>query len=244
MKKIFLLITAVFLLASCEKKENSSKQDVSVEKKEPVYKFVNTYDGIKVRDKESGNRIAGLKCNERVEILEKGSAEVIEGFQDNWYKICTENGTTGYVYGAYLSDSLEDAEKFRFNEMRAKAWKWFESWEEKLSGEINIDTNPYHIKYYEEGEASSDFREFDGFDLHFLSTYNEENDKYGWFLEKAVFYNNGENFPAFLPVKIGDNIEKLYEVLGNKDMLSDIFLKVEHSDDGTINLITLGKTGW
>lgn len=261
MKKIFLIFMATVMLSSCEKKnapqsvQGGTAEQIPAEEtvaQEPVYEFVNTLDGLNVRDRVGGNRVAVLEWNERVEILEIDELDVIDGWRGNWCKIRTENGTEGYVFDAYLSDNLENAACFRCTEILMEEEAWFKSWEEKLSGHITIDTNPYHIWRDDYGEELMNFREYSGVDL--LQTYDKEKGTYGWFLLRALCYADGEDYPDFLPFKIGDNIEKVREIFGRENLFDsdpavhswengDVFMEVVNSDDGTVSTVTLGKIG-
>lgn len=263
MKKIFLIFVAMVMLSSCEKKnapqsaQGGTAEQIPAEEtvaQEPVYEFVNTLDGLNVRDRAGGNRVAVLECNERVEILEIDEFAVIDGWRGNWCKIRTGNGTEGYVFDAYLSDNLENAACFRCTEILMEEEAWFKSWEEKLSGHITIDTNPYHIWRDDYGEELMNFREYSGVDLHLLQTYDKEKGTYGWFLLRALCYADGEDYPDFLPFKIGDNIEKVREIFGKENLFEsdpavhawengDVFMEVVNSDDGTVSTVTLGKIG-
>lgn len=264
MKKLFLIFLAAVMLSSCERKnapqsaQGGTAEQIPADEtvaQKPVYKFVNTLDGLNVRDRAGGNRVAFLECNERVEILETDESAEIDGWHGNWCKIRTENGTEGYVFDAYLSDNLENAASFRCTEILMEEEAWFKSWEEKLSGHITIDTNPYHIWRDDYGEELRDFREYSGVDLHLLHTYDKEKGTYGWFLLRALCYADGEDYPDFLPFKIGDNIEKVREIFGKENLPEsdstvyvwengNVFMKVEISDGGMVSTVTLEKTGW
>lgn len=268
MKKLIGILAVALLFASCEKKNaqvaqpepvTEEKTAETVEEKPVIYKFVNTADGLNVREKVGGNKVAFLKYDSRVEVLEKGEAAEIDGWSDNWYKIRTENGTEGYAYGAYLSDSLKDAARFRKIEMGNKAFEWLTSWEEKLASEINIDTNPYNIICGEDGNVMMDVREFDGFDLIFEATYDKEKDQRGTFLLGAVFYGDGKNYPDFMPFKLGDSIDKAKSILGEPDDHTqkaggtyEIWEGVDcratvswqPEAEGVINSVKIEKSGW
>ncbi len=79
----------------------------------------------------------------------------------------------------------------------------------------------------------------------------------GWFLLRASCYSNdGEDSPDFLPFKIGDSMEKIYELFGEpvkKEPLDfgvneywgdfNIILGINYSAD-TIDAFSVEKSGW
>lgn len=155
----------------------------------------------------------------------------------------------------------EEEASSRLKEMGDDAWTWIEDWESKLSQEMYIDTNPYHIFRDEWGEEYMDYREYDGIDLNFLRTYDPETDSYAWFLLNASCYGNGGDYPSCLPFRIGDHIETVRQVFGeeedniydldsfghlNKAVWTSNVIKLEvlYSDDGSIQLVYINKTGW
>ncbi len=268
MKKLLGVFCLVLLFASCEKKnaQNSAAETAigtnpaeKIEEKTVVYRYVNTVDGLNVRDKVGGSKIAFLEYDTCVEVLEKSEAAEIDGWTNNWYKIRMKNGTEGYAYGAYLSESLQEAARFRKIEMGTKAFEWLTFWDEKLASEINIDTNPYNIICGEDGNVMMDVREFDGFDLIFEATYDKEKDRRGTFLLGAVFYGDGKNYPDFMLFKLGDSIDKAKSILGQPDDHTqkpggtyEIWEGVDcratvswqPEAEGVINSVKIEKSGW
>ena len=268
-KNIFAIIAFGFLLVSCEKKtsgnestsnEKTSQEENAAEKNTVVYKYVNTIDGINLRETIGGKRIDVLDFNVRVKILEKSDYAEIDGNKDYWYKIRAENNEEGFVYGAYLSESIEDAEKYRRLELRAKIIEWLQGWEEKLSEDINIDPNPYNIIKDEWGEFALSMREFDGLDFILYETYDKETDEHGMFLYYACLYNaNGTDLPDFLPVRLMDDIEKFRRYFGKPDdikdrgdgteeswvLMGDFYISAVYTPaDEKISTIFIGKEGW
>lgn len=233
---------------------------------EKVYRFVNTLDGINLRKNPDGEKIAKLQWNEKVEILETGKYAEINNFRDNWYKIRTKNGKEGFAYGAYLSDTLEKAARFRCREQLDKCQKWFEKIENKFRGiGIDIDEYPYNIvTYYEDGgEKVSPLRRIPlfgtDFDFWFYPTCKKESDGKGesYFLyEVKVIKNDDFFYPDFLPFRIGDKIEDVYTIFGKPTTeysdgywwangAQDILMSIgADSETGRIQSITLRKSGW
>lgn len=275
MKKLLGVFCLVLLFASCEKKnaQNSAAETAigtnpaeKIEEKTVVYRYVNTVDGLNVRDKVGGSKIAFLEYDTCVEVLEKSEAAEIDGWTNNWYKIRMKNGTEGYAYGAYLSESLQEAARFRCQETGNKVSEWFKSWESKLASQIDIDTNPYNIILDESGNAIEDLRDFDGISFIFEATYDKEKDSRGSFLLGAICHSvfNGEEFlvgsdyPDFLPFRPGDSISRAKSILGKSDKqvqeensveeiwdstsLIKIYWNPEEND--SIRLIKFEKTGW
>jgi len=54
-------------------------------------------------DTSKDNRIATVSEGSSVEVLEAGKTENIDGINAPWYKVKTADGTTGWVFGGYLS---------------------------------------------------------------------------------------------------------------------------------------------
>jgi len=51
------------------------------------------------------NRIASISKGNSVELLETGKTETIDGITAPWYKVKTANGTIGWVFSGYLSQT-------------------------------------------------------------------------------------------------------------------------------------------
>ncbi len=199
-----------------------------------------------------------MNCNEKVEILEKGEYAEIDDYHNYWFKVSTKNGIEGYVYGAYLSDSLEKAAEFRCEEQLQQGWEWFIDYEKyfRENMNVNIETNPEHI-IYDEGLYNISMCGENHTYFLFYPTCNRETGKSGSFLYSADinYYNNADYcYPDFLPFKLGDNIEKIYALFGkpNYDRNTDtnwwcdyrgVAMHIE-TDADIVTGITLTKWGW
>jgi SH3-like domain-containing protein len=53
------------------------------------------------------NRIASIPKGSVVELLETGKLETIDDITAQWYKVKTANGTIGWVFSGYLSQTRE-----------------------------------------------------------------------------------------------------------------------------------------
>lgn len=268
MKKYLLLVLAAsIVLASCNKKkepenyfgteswlnnEETPPQEIPVE---PSYYYVNTLDGVNVRDIPGGNKIARLPFDEKVRFLENGKYEEIDGYHKNWIKIRTDAGSEGYVYGAYLSETIEDAQKFRRNEQLGKAFSWLENYEDIFRRKgIDIDTSPYNIGNNEELYHLYPDQE-NSIEFLFYSTFDKEKDTPGNFLYMVQLYNDDEYYPDFLPFKIGDPVEEVYRYFGPQNASQfrsngpwwcdncSICMKVETENDRIVKVI-ITKCGW
>lgn len=69
--------------------------------------YTSTIPDLRLRDAEKvGNRIRLLGAKERINIIEIGQADTIEGIQGNWVKIRSlEKGDEGWCFGGYLKES-------------------------------------------------------------------------------------------------------------------------------------------
>jgi len=56
-------------------------------------------------DTSKDNRIAGVPQGSRVEFLEWGDFDTIDNMTKLWYKVKTEDGTTGWLFSGYLSET-------------------------------------------------------------------------------------------------------------------------------------------
>jgi hypothetical protein len=82
---------------------------------EKIYYFQETGGGIyyattllRLRsepDTSKDNRIASIPQGSSVELLETGKTETIDGITAPWYKVKTANGTIGWVFSGYLSQT-------------------------------------------------------------------------------------------------------------------------------------------
>jgi hypothetical protein len=78
----------------------------------PEALYVNSKEGLRVRDQPglTGNQIFLLSDKEPVTLVERNETPVeIDGIIDFWCLI-TNSDTTGWVFGGYLSNSLEEVE--------------------------------------------------------------------------------------------------------------------------------------
>ena len=210
------------------------------------YCYVNTLDGVNMRDKPDGRKIGALKTNECVEFLEETKEKSRIGIFDMpWIKIRTQSGRVGYVYGAYLSKTLSEAAAFRCNEQLREA--------ESYLGEIGSRLK--RIRDWQQDE--SPFSKA-GMTVTF-STLDFETQKKGFFLTALEFDEAGcEDYPrGILPFDVGDNIKKVREVFGEKSAETpaydsrnniemwfgtNVALNVEYSKaDGKIRTVTLAN---
>ena len=92
----------------------------------------------------------------------------------------------------------------------------------------------------------------------FLETHNDSEEGVGWFLLKAICYNNGEDYPECLPFKIDDSMEVVLEAFGEKSEAyeadeetsyrwekrgGDLFIEVS-PEGGLVQTVTICKEGW
>ena len=54
-------------------------------------------------DTSKNNRIAGIPKGDSVELIEVGKTEIIDGIKAPWFKVKTEDGTTGWVFSGYFT---------------------------------------------------------------------------------------------------------------------------------------------
>ena len=203
MKKIFLILAAV-VLSSVAFAESG------------VYRYVNTLDGVNVRDKPSlsGKKKFALKCNERVELLEEtAEKEKIGDSEKPWCKIRTQSGSWGFVYGEYLSRTLEDAAEFRCYEILNPVEDWLEELAEQFTSTMNIDRNGRNIFSFSEEDITRVYGQ--GINYIFYPTKDEESGKEGSFLFGVYVYDN-DGMPKDFPIQIGDSMEKVREIFGKK----------------------------
>ena len=154
-RKIIICVLATLSLSSVALAESG------------VYRYVNTLDGVNVRDKPSlsGKKKFALKCNERVELLEEtAEKEKIGDSEKPWCKIRTQSGSWGFVYGEYLSRTLEDAADFRCYEILNPVEDWLEELAEQFTSTMNIDRNRRNISRFSEEDTNRVY----GQDMNFI----------------------------------------------------------------------------
>lgn len=191
--KNFIAIIAVLFAAACAFPQE--------------WRFVNTLDGVNLRSSPNGRKVGALKCNERVEFL--GESDVVgraDGFERPWVKVRTKGGGVGYVFGAYLSASLEEAAAFRREEQLEKAVERLSDMERNLSGirdwaatesPLCVDGAEFYFGTYESYENGRPRRVFS---LHAIE-----------------FTADGcEDYPDFLPFRVGDDIGAVRGAFGEK----------------------------
>jgi len=68
-----------------------------------MHVLINSRDGLRIRKDPStdADNIITLKNGEDVQVLEKNNEDTIDGHNDFWYKVKT-NDYEGYMFGAYL----------------------------------------------------------------------------------------------------------------------------------------------
>ena len=207
MKKIFLLFALlVFQNVLC----------VAATAEPPAYRFVNTLDGVNVRDKPSlsGKKKFALKCNERVELLEEtAEKETIGEFEEPWCKIRTQDGSWGFVYGAYLSKSLASAAYFRCYEALHPVADYLEGLADEFTSTMNIEKNMRNISSFNEEDTNRVYGQ--GMNFIFYPTKDEESGKEGYFLLGVYVYDN-DCLPKDFPIQIGDSMEKVRDIFGKK----------------------------
>ena len=180
-----------------------------------VWRYVNTLDGVNVRDRPSlsGKKKFALKCNERVQLLEKSQEkEKIGEFEEPWCKIRTQSGSWGFVYGAYLSSTLEYAAEFRVWEALHPVGEWFERKADEFTAVMYIVTDMHQVTSFDEDDDI--VVHGTGVDFHFAPANYNDNSKQGTFLLRADILDNTSLVPESLPIKIGDSIEKVREIFG------------------------------
>jgi len=206
MKKIFLLFALlVFQNVLCVA-ESGFK----------IYRYVNTLDGVNVRDKPSlsGKKKFALKCNERVELLEEtAEKETIGEFEEPWCKIRTQDGSWGFVYGAYLSKSLASAAYFRYYEALHPVADYLEGLADEFTSTMNIEKNMRNISSFNEEDTNRVYGQ--GMNFIFYPTKDNESGKEGYFLLGVYVFDNG-SLPKDFPIRLGDSLEKVYEIFGKE----------------------------
>lgn len=79
----------------------------------PEYKYVDSKDGLKIRDRAglNGQRIGGLVYDQKIEVVEIGAEALIDGIKSNWVKIRVPSlqaqgsyDSFGWVFAGYLRD--------------------------------------------------------------------------------------------------------------------------------------------
>ena len=203
-RKIIICVLATLSLSSVALAESG------------VYRYVNTLDGVNVRDKPSlsGKKKFALKCNERVELLEEtAEKEKIGDSEKPWCKIRTQSGSWGFVYGEYLSRTLEDAADFRCYEILNPVEDWLEEQAEQFTSTMNIDRSRRNISSFSEEDTTRVYGQ--GINFIFYPTKDEESGKEGSFLLGVYVYDN-DCLPKDFPLQIGDSMEKVRDIFGKK----------------------------
>lgn len=201
-KKIFLLLVLVVLQNSLCPAEN--------------WRYVNTLDGVNVRDKPglNGKKKFVLKCNERVQLLKEEEEKVKIGeFEEPWCKIRTEDGSLGYVYGAYLSKSLDSAAYFRCYEALHPMADWLEKLADDFTSAMYIEKNMRNISSFNDENTNRVYEQ--GANYIFYPTKDKESGKEGYYL-LGVYVYDSDLLPKDFPIKMGDSLEKIYEIFGKK----------------------------
>ena len=204
MKKLILIFALIFISGVLATAQDSA-----------LWRYVNTLDGVNVRDKPSLNakKKFTLKCNERVQLLEKSQEkETIGEFEEPWCKIRTQDGSWGFVYGAYLSSTLEYAAEFRVWEALHPVGEWFDKQTKQFSATMYLDSDMRNVTSFEDDDGS--IVRGEGVNFLFFPTKNEETGKTGWYLVRADILDNTSLAPESLPIKIGDSIENVEEIFG------------------------------
>ncbi len=206
MKKRFLILAfAIFANIVCFSEKTF--EDVR-------YRYVNTLDGVNLRDKPNGRKIGVLKYNERVEYF--GTSTVISEIDDwkmPWIKVRTKDGNMGYIYGAYLSRSLKFAAEFRVWEALHPMGEWFDEMAKWFSDSVNLDSDMRNVTSFDDEDS---YRiQDESIDFLFFPTKNEKTGKTGFYLVRADIYStNACRWPESFPIKTGDSIEKVEEIFG------------------------------
>jgi len=103
-----LAVGTVLLFSACNKNKSAAAPAETIDTPEPPPQPVIFYAISKVRlrsqpDRSKDNRIAGVPRGGSVELIEVGKTEIIEGIKAPWFKVKTEDGTTGWVFSSYFT---------------------------------------------------------------------------------------------------------------------------------------------
>nr|WP_318660864.1 SH3 domain-containing protein [uncultured Treponema sp.] len=182
-----------------------------------TWRYVNTLYGVNVRDKPGldGKKKFVLKCNQRVKLLEETKEKFkIDEFEEPWCKIQTEDGASGYVYGVYLSKTLNDAASFRCYEALHPLADWLEELAEEFTATMYIDKDMHNISSF--SDESSFSVQGNGIKYIFYPTKDEKTGKTGSYLLGVRIYEN-HAMPKDFPIKLGDSMEKVRDIFGKPD---------------------------
>ena len=205
MKKLILIFALIFISGVLATAQDSA-----------LWRYVNTLDGVNVRDKPSlsGKKKFALKCNERVQLIEEtAEKETIGEFEEPWCKIRTQDGSWGFVYGAYLSKSLASAAYFRCYEALHPVADYLEGLADEFASEMNIENNMRNISSFNEEDTNRVYGQ--GMNFIFYPTKDNESGKEGYFLLGVYVFDNG-SLPKDFPIRLGDSLEKVYEIFGKE----------------------------
>jgi len=89
-----------------EQKSNDSSSDTTEAPAQPLVFYATS--NVRLRsepDTSKDNKIAGVTKGGRVELLEVGKTEIINGIKAPWYKVKTSDGTVGWVFSGYFTVS-------------------------------------------------------------------------------------------------------------------------------------------
>jgi len=79
-------------------------------------------------DTSTDNRIKSIPAGERVELLETGKTQTIDGISAPWFRVKTEDGTTGWAFSGFLSTTApagpQDYSKILKGDFSAFAGYW------------------------------------------------------------------------------------------------------------------------
>jgi hypothetical protein len=110
---VIIVVTALALGASlsftaCKKNKPAEAPAEIIDIPEPPPQPAIFYATSNVRlrsqpDRSKDNRIAGIPRGGSVELIDVGKTELIDGIKAPWFKVKTEDGTTGWVFSGYFT---------------------------------------------------------------------------------------------------------------------------------------------
>ena len=223
--KIFFTAAFLFILISCSRQQ---KANVTAEKKNPddwiteiteekpkVYRYVNTADGIRIRSTPNGEKIGSLQQDTKVEIInESGKVEIIDNCYGQWVQIRTEEGLEGFVFSHYLSETLEEAEKFRQTECKESCLEKAAAWISEI--ETDLKHKGWNIAFYPSGNSDAmwTYEYSQGVTLVFYPRYDEETGRHADFLYQVICTENSDAINKIFPFKIGDPFSAVLKAFG------------------------------
>jgi len=97
-------------IANFEKQRRVIKYDEIIKLKSLIKRYTPKIDNLRFRESPTidGKFIRMLSKDEKLEIIEQGKSETINGVKGNWVKVKTEKGEIGWCFDAYLEEIKDD----------------------------------------------------------------------------------------------------------------------------------------